>query len=127
MVGIRPANLTCALISEKGEFGINIPTREQLDIVRACGSVSGREGDKFARAGITPQQATVIDSYLVAECPVNIECRVVHRIRYAGTHNWFIGQIEAVHIDTAYMRDDALMYWLTEYRSVGEVLLKRHV
>ena len=32
MVGIRPKNLTFELISQKGEFGINIPAREQLDV-----------------------------------------------------------------------------------------------
>jgi flavin reductase (DIM6/NTAB) family NADH-FMN oxidoreductase RutF len=124
MVGIIPENLTFTLISEKREFGINIPTKEQLDIVRICGSTSGRTEDKFTQAGVTPQKGKVIDSLMIAECPVNIECNVVHEIQFEGSHRWFIGQIQAVHIDEDYTRDKALMYWLAEYRSVGEVLLK---
>ena len=124
MVGIIPRNLTFDLISDRREFGINIPTKEQLDVVRLCGSVSGRTEDKFAKAGLTIQKAKVIDSSLIAECPVNIECRVVHQIDFGGSHTWFIGQIQAVHIDETYARDQALMFWLTEYRSVGEILLK---
>jgi flavin reductase (DIM6/NTAB) family NADH-FMN oxidoreductase RutF len=122
MVGILPRNLTYTLISERREFGINLPSREQLDALRICGSVSGREADKFDRAGLTAQEGTVIQSALVAECPVSIECRVVHEVEWGGTHRWFVGQIEAVHIDEGYTREQALMYWPREYRAVGEVL-----
>ena len=124
MVGIRPKNLTFELISEKSEFVINIPKKEQLDIVRICGSTSGRTEDKFVKAGLTPQKGKIIDSFLIMECPVNIECVVVHQVQFEGSHSWFIGEIQAVHIDEDYTRDQALMYWLTEYRSVGETLLK---
>jgi flavin reductase (DIM6/NTAB) family NADH-FMN oxidoreductase RutF len=124
MVGIRPETWTFSLISEKGEFGINIPSADQLEVVRLCGSVSGRERDKFARAGLTPQASTVIHSVLVAECPVSLECRVVHEVEHGGTHRWFIGEIVATHIATDYTRDHALMYWPGEYRAVGAVLLQ---
>ena len=124
MVGIRPENYTFKLISEKKEFGINIPTKEQINIARICGSVSGKNEDKFEKNGLTPFKGKVIDSYLINDCPVNIECKVVHEIKFNGTHRWFIGEIKNVHIDENYSRDKALMYWLTEYRSVGEVLFK---
>jgi flavin reductase (DIM6/NTAB) family NADH-FMN oxidoreductase RutF len=124
MVGIKPENLTFELISNKGEFGINIPTTEQLDIVRVCGSVSGRKENKFKMTGLTPQKGKAIDSFLIKECPVNLECRVVHQVDYEGSHKWFIGQIEAVHIDEDYARDKALMYWRDEYREVGKVLIR---
>jgi flavin reductase (DIM6/NTAB) family NADH-FMN oxidoreductase RutF len=124
MVGLRPQHFTFELVSEKREFGINIPTKEQLDIVRICGSTSGRKEDKFKKTGLTPQKGKVIDSFLISECPVNIECNVVHQIQFEGSHKWFIGEIKAVHIDENYARDKALMYWPMEYRSVGEILLK---
>lgn len=124
MVGIIPANLTYELISKEHEFGINIPTKEQLEIVRICGSVSGRDEDKFEKAGLTPQKGKVINSYLIKECPVSLECHVVHQIDYLGTHRWFVGQIKAVHAKEDYTRDQALMYWPREYRKVGDVLLK---
>jgi flavin reductase (DIM6/NTAB) family NADH-FMN oxidoreductase RutF len=104
MVGIRPENLTCELVSQKGEFGINIPTEEQLDSVRVCESISGREENKFQKAGLTLPFCGVIDSFLIKECPVNLECIVVHQVNYEGSHKWFIGQIEAVHVDEDYAR-----------------------
>ncbi|UCH31401.1 MAG: flavin reductase family protein [Candidatus Bathyarchaeota archaeon] len=124
MVGIIPENLTCELILKEREFGINIPTKDQLDIVRICGSVSGRDEDKFEKAGLTPQEGKVISSCLIQECPVSIECLVVHEIDYLGTHRWFVGQIKVVHAEEDYTRDQALMYWPKEYRKVGDVLLK---
>lgn len=124
MVGILPESLTYELVLREQEFGINIPTKEQLEIVRICGSVSGRDEDKFEKAGLTPQKAKAIDSYLIKECPVNLECHVVHQIDYLGDHRWFVGQIVAVHAKEDYTRDQALMYWFGEYRKVGEVLLK---
>lgn len=118
MVGIRPETWTFSLISERGEFGVNLPTAEQLAAARLCGSVSGREGDKFARAGLTPQPGAVIESALVAEC------RVAHEVEHGGTHRWFVGEIVAAHLAEGYTRDQALTFWPGEYRAVGDVVLR---
>ena len=122
MVGIVPKRLTFELISEKREFGINIPRADQLEIVGICGTVSGREVDKFAKTGLTPMRGKVIESFLIEECPVSLECEVVHEVDFGGSHRWFIGEIKAAHIDENYTRDSALMYWPREYRRVGEVI-----
>ena len=53
---------------------------------------------------------------------MNIECVVVHQIGFRGTHQWFVGEIQAVHIDDDYGRDQPLMFWSGEYRKVGEFL-----
>jgi len=123
MVGIMPERYTYELINRENEFGINIPTTEQIELVRTCGSISGRDvGDKYSKAGVTPFQGSRIKSYLIQECPVNIECVVVHKVGFGGTHQWFIGEIQAVHIDDTYTRDQPLMFWSREYRKVGEYL-----
>jgi flavin reductase (DIM6/NTAB) family NADH-FMN oxidoreductase RutF len=124
MVGIRPENLTYELITERGEYGVNLPTTAQLEIVQLCGSISGRDADKFERTGLTPQPGTVIESMLIAECPVSMECRVVHTVDFPGTHRWFVGQIEVAHIEEGYSRQWPLMYWPREYRAVGELLMR---
>ena len=125
MVGIIPEQYTYELINRENEFGINIPTTDQVELVRTCGSVSGRAvDDKYSEAGVTPFRGTKIKSYLIKECPVNIECVVVHKVDFSGTHQWFVGEIQAVHIDDTYTRDQPLMFWSGEYRRVGEVLEK---
>ena len=124
MVGIRPQTYTYELLQQAKDFGVNIPSIEQLEIVRWVGSVSGRDEDKFARAELTPMKGKKIESVLIEECPVNLECKIVHQVKYAGSHHWFVGEIIAAYIDDAYRRDDAIMYWIREYRKVGEIFFE---
>lgn len=123
-VGVRIDNWTHKLIQEKKEFSVNLPPVGLMEKVRYVGEVSGRQQDKWAATGLTRQPATEIDSVLVTECPVNLECRVVHQVQYKGSHTWLIGQIVAVHIDDRYNRDEALLFWQQEFRALGETLLK---
>ena len=83
---------------------------------------SGRDVDKFARAGLTRQASSHIKSALIEECPVNVECRVVHAVDFPGSHQWYIGQILCAHVDAGYVRDHALLYWPREFRRVGGVI-----
>jgi len=125
MVGIMPDKYTYGVIRELGDYGINLPTTDQLEAVRVCGSVSGRDvPDKYARVGMTPFEGVAIKSNLIKECPLNLECRVVHKIEYEGSHHWFVGEIAAVHIEEGYDPGDALMFWGKEYRKVGAVVAK---
>lgn len=122
MVGIKPEKYTYELITSKKEFCINIPTKEQLDKVHICGTVSGRDEDKYNKACFTPQKGNKVNSYIIEECPVNLECQVVHQVGYESSHKWFIGEIKEVHIEEKYIRDDALMFWLGQFRKVGEII-----
>ncbi len=122
MVGIKPEKYTYEILLEKKEFCINIPKKEQLDKIHICGTFSGRDVNKFQKSGFTPRKGNEVNSYIIEECPVNIECRVVHQIGYEGSHRWFVGEIKKVHIDEDYIRDDALMFWLGQFRTVGQVI-----
>lgn len=123
MVGIIHSQYTNQLINEYSEFGINIPTSDMIEIIRICGSVSGKDGaDKYKLAGITPKKAVKINSFLIEECPLSLECEVVHKVDFPGSHQWFVGEIKAVHRDENYKRDQALLFWGKEYHRVGEFL-----
>jgi flavin reductase (DIM6/NTAB) family NADH-FMN oxidoreductase RutF len=124
MVGIRPQTYTFELLKTAKDFGVNIPTPAQLEVVRWVGTMSGRDKDKFSKVELTPRKGKKIESLLIEECPVNLECKIVHRIQFVGSHQWFVGEIVAAHIDEEYQRDDAIMYWMREYRRVGEVFYK---
>ena len=64
----------------------------------------------------------MITSQLIEECPLNIECEVVHKIAYPGSHKWFVGEIKAVHVEKEYDAEYALMFWGKHYRRVGGLL-----
>jgi flavin reductase (DIM6/NTAB) family NADH-FMN oxidoreductase RutF len=97
-IAVAPARYSHGLIATRKEFGVNIPTQSCLAKADLCGCVSGRDTDKFASAGFTALPGLVISVPLIAECPVNLECRLVHTA-HLGSHDWFIGQVVAVRAD----------------------------
>jgi len=103
-VSVRPSRFSHRMIKESGCFTVNIPTCDILRQVDLCGVVSGRDGDKFKRAGLTPVRGEVVEAPLVAECPVNLECKVIHVVPL-GVHDMFIGEIVARHADEPYVTD----------------------
>ena len=97
-IGVRPGRFSHHLIAEAGEFVVNIPRADQVGIVDYCGNASGRDVDKWAACGLTPAPASQVRVPLVAECPVALECRVIHRLSL-GSHELFLGQVVAVQAD----------------------------
>jgi len=51
MVAVRPSRYTHGLIEETGEFTVNVPKQGMGNTVTYCGTVSGREHDKFKECG----------------------------------------------------------------------------
>lgn len=104
-ISIRPARHSRSIIESSGEFVVNIPTARQLRETDLCGVKSGRDTDKFALCGFTPEPATKVAAPLIRECPVNIECKV-RSVQRLGVHDMFIGEVVAVHIDDAVATPD---------------------
>jgi len=103
-ISIRPSRYSHGLIKEQSEFVVNLPTRDLLHDTDYCGMVSGREVYKFAQTGLTPVRASVVDTALIAECPVNMECRVTQTLSL-GSHDLFLGEVVAVHADELVLDD----------------------
>ena len=97
-IGVRPGRFSHHLIADLGEFVVNIPRADQVAIVDYCGNASGRDIDKWAACDLTPAPASQVRVPLVAECPVALECRVIHRLSL-GSHDLFLGQVVAVQAD----------------------------
>jgi flavin reductase (DIM6/NTAB) family NADH-FMN oxidoreductase RutF len=132
-VAIRPATYSHGLISESQEYVINLPPARILEQIDGCGSISGRNVNKFEVFGLTPLPADEVAPPLIEECPVNIECKVISR-QTIGDHDLFLGEVVAVHIDEDKLDEagtiiteklDMLVYITGEYWSVGK-RLERH-
>lgn len=132
MVGIsvRPGRHSHALIKETGEFVLNIPTSDMLEIADYCGQVSGRHVDKWTATGLTPEPASTVKPPLIAQCPVNLECKLVQTIEL-GVHHLFIGEILAVQVDQEildekghinYQKAKPFAYLGGNYWGLGELL-----
>ena len=96
-IGVQPARHSHGLIQGTGEFVVNVPGQGLLDEVEYCGFVSGRDAAKFARRGLTPVPGSAIQTPIVAECPINLECKLAHTLPL-GSHDLFVGEVVAVQI-----------------------------
>lgn len=97
-VAIHPGRLTHEYVSKSEFFALNIPLIDQLAAVHRCGIESGRDGDKFISAGLSPVDALELDLPLIEQCVAHIECGVVARSQF-GDHDLFVGQPLAVSAD----------------------------
>ena len=104
---------TTTCIEQTGEFVINIPHAGLAEAWQICGSVSlttQGDADKFALASLTPAPAAKVKAPLIAECPVNIECRVHSKLELP-THDWIVGEPLACHTAVEVAEGRAKLAW----------------
>ena len=97
-ISVRHERHSYDLIKRTGEFFINLTTTSLVHATDWCGVRSGREYNKFKEMHLTPQQGQVVKAPLIAESPLNIECRV-RDIRPLGTHDMFLADVVAVNAE----------------------------
>ena len=97
-ISVRPERYSHGLIAESGEFVINLPTQKILRAVDWCGVKSGRDVDKFKEMGLTAVPGSAVSAPVLAESPVNLECRVFQTIPL-GSHDLFLADVVAVDVD----------------------------
>lgn len=95
---VAPQRLTFANLREVREFVVNVPTIEMLDEVWTCGSVSGREADKFKLTGLTAVPSVKVKPPRIKECPVQLECAVEWMGEF-GDHWLVVGKVVAEHVE----------------------------
>ncbi len=97
-VSIAPRRYSHALIEETGEFVVNIPTMDILDATFYCGTVSGRDRDKFKGAGLTPMLARRVKPPIIKECVAHLECKLYGKYP-TGDHTIFVGEVVEAYAD----------------------------
>ena len=101
-ISVRPERYSYTMIKESGEFVINLTTEELVRAADFCGVRSGRNTDKFEKMGLIPMPASKVSAPIIAQSPVNIECRV-NRIIPLGSHDMFIADIVALDISEEFI------------------------
>ncbi|MGI6030186.1 MAG: flavin reductase family protein [Eubacteriales bacterium] len=97
-ISVRPERYSHSLIRESGEFVINLTTASMVWATDLCGVKSGREIDKFALCGLTPQPASQVSCPMLQESPLSLECRV-QQVIPLGSHDMFLADIVAVNVE----------------------------
>jgi flavin reductase (DIM6/NTAB) family NADH-FMN oxidoreductase RutF len=103
-ISVRPERYSHAIIKATGEFVVNVPSADQARTTDWCGVVSGRDADKFSVTGLTPAPALKVGCPIVAECPLNIECRVKKSLPL-GSHTLFLAQVVSVQVSSGLVDD----------------------
>lgn len=79
-IAITPLRYSWRFLDQVPEFVIAVPDEATGDAAELCGTRSGRDMDKFDAAGLTRVKSRHVRAPSVPECPINIECRVYHRV-----------------------------------------------
>ncbi|MDL2324651.1 flavin reductase family protein [Ruminococcaceae bacterium OttesenSCG-928-A16] len=101
-ISLRPSRYSYQLAQQNKQFVINLPTAALVRSIDRCGVKSGRDEDKFASCKLTPLPAALVQPPLIAESPVNIECRV-EQVIALGSHDMLLAEIVAVQVDEELM------------------------
>lgn len=129
-ISVRPERYSYHMLEESKEFVINLTTEELCFATDYCGVRSGRDVDKFQEMKLTKEKASQVNAAMIAESPVNIECRV-EKIEKLGSHHMFLARVLAVHAEEAYMDERGkfdlnkakpIVYSHGEYFSLGKRL-----
>ena len=80
-VFVRQSRHTKTLLDKNGEFTINVPLKgaDVKEIMRVCGTKSGRDINKIEQLGLTLEEPDVISVPGIKELPITLECRVVYK------------------------------------------------
>lgn len=101
-ISVRPERHSYQMIKESREFVINLVTKDLVFATDYCGVKSGRDVDKFKEMKLKKEKAEKVAAPLIAQSPVNLECRVTE-CKELGSHHMFVAEIVSVHIDEKYM------------------------
>lgn len=125
-ISVRPERYSYDIIKRTGEFVINLVNEKLAFECDFCGVRSGRDVDKFKYLKLTPEPAKNINSFIIKECPVNLECRVKEVIKL-GSHDMFIADVVNIQVDESLLDEtgkfhfnnsNPIVYSHGEYRGI---------
>lgn len=101
-LSIGKVHYSNAGILENKAFSVNIPSRDLVAETDYIGIVTGKNTDKSAIFDVF--YGTLGTAPLIKQCPVNMECRLERAMDF-GSHDLFIGEIVATHVDEEVLND----------------------
>ncbi len=87
-------------IHETGEFSVNIPSEDMIEVTDYCGIVSAKREDKSGLFGIF--YGNLKAAPLISDCPLTMECRVVQTVELPS-NTFFIGEIVTIYSEERFL------------------------
>ena len=104
-ISVRKSRYSHAMISENGEFVINLTTEKLARATDFAGVRSGRNIDKAGELGLTLIPGVTNDTPMIAESPINLECKVLE-VREYPTHDMCIAEVVDAHISAEFVDEN---------------------
>ncbi len=115
-ISVAKSRFSYELIKKSGVFVLNIPNKLMLKEVIYCGSVSGRDKNKFAEMDLE-KEISPNGNILLLGCIAYLECKIISEVG-AGDHTVFIAEIIANGVEKELFENDK---WILSEKS--EILL----
>ncbi len=133
-VAIRHQRYTLKGIKQNMTFSVNVPSTDMVSETDYCGIISGAKFNKAQVCRFKVFYGRLDKAPLIEQCPVNLECKVVH-ILDLGSHSLVIGQIEETHVSDNCLTDGKpdvskikpFIYTTSpanQYQTLGKVIAK---
>jgi flavin reductase (DIM6/NTAB) family NADH-FMN oxidoreductase RutF len=104
MLGIclNRQNASHGAVMDEGEFSVNVPSVDMVEITDYTGIVSGRSVDKSTLFEVF--YGKLKSAPMIKRCPITMECRVVEAISLP-TNTFFIGEIITIYSEEQFLTD----------------------
>ena len=97
-ISVGKNHYSTPFLRNESNFTINIPNSQQDVQADYCGTTSGaNDPDKASTCGLALVPSTFISSPLIAECPINFECKTYKEIEFKGSI-LFMGEVVETHV-----------------------------
>ena len=129
-ISLRPSRFSHEIISQTGEFAINLVSEGMLRKVDSCGVYTGRKVNKIKTFSLTPEKGQVIAAPVLKESPLSLECKVTE-VKSLGSHDMFLAEIVSVDVDEKFVDEngkldlrqaDLVAYSHGDYLKLGKKL-----
>ena len=104
MIGISVNNNHASneAIRENGEFSVNVPSADMVEIADYTGLVSGKSVDKSGLFEVFYGDLTAAP--MIERCPVTMECKLAHTVELP-TNTFVIGEIINLYSEESYLTE----------------------
>ncbi len=86
-------------IIKTGDFAVNVPPKSLAGDIVKCGSVSGRDADKFSTSGFNAEPSKKIASPSIKEAMAVLECELIRDEHLLKEYNMVLGEVKYAEAD----------------------------
>ena len=101
-VAVNQGHASHAAIVETGEFSVNFPTVEMVEVTDYVGLVSGKRVDKSGLFNLF--YGKLKGAPMISECPLTMECKLVETVELPS-NSFLIGEIVGAYSEERFLTE----------------------